>query len=242
MKKSLFKIAALFLTILLGSCSTTKILQTNFNSETLGTAPIHDIPGEPAGDFIGYIPDLAPALKIVNWSEGDGKALEFKSKYLSSISGHYTWLSFEGVSTNFAETIWYSYTAKHSGNEGRILIDLTDGSGTMIARMSILSNGTTTLLNNDWATTRNIGVIPPNISHTTIFTVSVNKRTFNLLILGAGMEQIQLTDIPLFTTNILDFHNPANPALNVNFDQAGDNGRTFELKSLLISRKVPSNN
>ena len=242
MKKLQITFTVLFLTIILGSCSTTKILQTNFSEGTLGNAPAHDIPGDPSGDFIGYIPDLAPALKIVNWSAGDGKALEFKSRYLPNVSGHNTWLSFTGVSTNFRETIWYMYAAKHSGTNGNIIIDLTDGSGTLIARMTTRSDGTTTLQNRDWITSRNIGVIPPNVYHTVIFAVSVTNRTFNLLIVGGGMEQIELNDVPLFTDNILDFHNPATPQLGINFDQAGDNTRTFELKTLLITRKNPTRN
>ena len=240
MKKSITVLSVLVIVFTLCSCNSTMILNTNFDAEVLGNSPAHDISGDPSGDFIGYIPDLSPALKIVNWTGGDGKALEFISKYLPDISGHNTWLNFQGASTNFAETIWYMYGAKHDGNSGIVYIDLSDGAGTMIARMSILANGTARLHNRDWITSRNIGVIPPNVSHTVIFTVSVTNRNFNLLIVGNGMEQIQISNEPLFTSNILDFHNPANPQLSVNFDQAGENTRSFEMKYLTISRKEPT--
>lgn len=222
------------------SCKTTSILRTNFNTSAIGSTPAHDLPGDPSGDRVDFHDALAPGLKIREWNTSGKKGLEYSSVNTGDISGHYTWLSFRGISTNFAETIWYIYSAKYNSTSGDILTDLTDGSGTPIARMRITSSGSVSLTSGDWTTSRVIGNIPPGAVHSVIFTVLASQLKYNLLITSPGSDAIRVTNEPMMTTSALNFHNPANPSIAFQHGDRSGQGSKYTIESISISRNDPT--
>jgi hypothetical protein len=222
------------------SCTSKVILLTNFQNEVLGTTPSHDIPGNPPGDRIDFIPELAPGLKIGQWNTTGTKALEFSYVNTGRISGHSTWLSFRGASTDFSQTVWYIYSAKRNANFGDLITDLSDGSSGYIARMKIKPSGHVTLIGRDWFTEREIGRVPIDAPFSVIFTVNVASGTYNLMIASVGKELIRVNNEPLMTSNPLSFHNPANPSISFSFDQGAGPGTKYTIERLSITHKNPS--
>lgn len=220
------------------SCKTSTILRTNFNAEAVGATPAHNIPGSPDGDRIEFISELNPGLKIREW-DATSKALEFSYVSTPGISGHYNWLTFKGISSNFAQTVWYIYSAKHEGNYGEVLTDLSAGSGGYIARMKIAASGQVSLIGRDWVRERVIGNIPPGTIHSVIFTVNIATSSYNLLITMPGRDRIQVMNEPTITANPLDFPNPANPSIHFNFGQGSGQGNKYTVQSISITRKQP---
>ncbi|REA62359.1 hypothetical protein DSL64_08840 [Dyadobacter luteus] len=222
------------------SCKTTSILRTNFNASEIGVTPAHDLPGAPSGDRVDFNDALIPGLKIRQWNTSGTKGLEYSQVNTGDLSGHYTWLSFRGISTNFAETIWYIYSARHNSSSGDILTDLTDGSGVPIARMRITSSGAVSLISGDWTTSRVIGNIPPGAVHSVIFTVLASQLKYNLLITSPGREPIKVTNEPMMTTSALNFHNPANPSISFQHSDRSGQDSKYTIESISISRKDPN--
>ncbi|MCE7041108.1 hypothetical protein [Dyadobacter sp. CY312] len=208
---------------------------------SIGSTPAHDLPGDPSGDRVDFNEALAPGLKIREWNTSGTKGLEYSYVNTGSLSGHRTWLSFRGISTNFAQTIWYIYSAKYSTvYGGDILTDLTDGAGTPIARMRISASGSVSLISGDWITARVIGNIPPGAVHSVIFTVNISQSKYNLLIMSPGREAIQVTNEPMMASNPLDFHNPANPSISFQLGEGSGQDSKYTIESIAITRNDPS--
>ncbi|CAG5004501.1 hypothetical protein DYBT9275_03383 [Dyadobacter sp. CECT 9275] len=238
MKKVEISLMVIGIVLLFFSCKTNAILTSNFESEVIGSLPAKDIPGTPDGDMISYFPELEPRLRIVAPASGS-KALQFNMSPASGLTAHNQWLSFRGISTNFAETLWFTYTAVHSGMGGELAIDYADGSAGTIARMYIGDNGDVRLVR-DFATSESelIGNVPPGVSHTVILTLNMNSGTFNLSILKEG-GNITVKDHRVILENILHYANPAKPSVNFRFDDGESMERKYVLESVIISRKEP---
>lgn len=222
------------------SCTSKVILMTNFNGEAVGATPAHDIPGNPPGDRIDFIPELAPGLKIRSGISEGNKALEYSHVNTGGISGHSNWLSFRGTSTDFSQTVWYIYSAQRNVGFGDLLTDLSDGSSGYIARMKINPSGVVSLMGRDWVTERIIGNVPTDAPHSVIFTVNVGSGTYNLMIASVGRELIQVSNEPLMTSNPLSFHNPANPSISFKFSEGADSGTKYLIERISITRKEPA--
>lgn len=238
--KAMYPIATIMLvSFLVSSCTSSTILKARFNDLSLGTTPPHDLAGAPTGDRLDYISELAPGLKVREWETPGTKSLEFSNVNTGSISGHDTWLNFRGISSNLAETVWFVYNAKLTGSDAEIITDLTDGSGSPIARMKINSAGQVRLVRGDYTTENLIGTIPVGARHNVIFVVSGASASYNLLIASPGHELIRLDNQPTFTTNALNFHNPCNPTISFNFSSGSASASKYAIADVTISRKNP---
>lgn len=222
------------------SCKTSSLLVARFDSDAIGSTPAHDLPGNPVGDRVDYIPELASGLKVRNWVTGSYKALEFSRVNTGSISGHSTWLSFKGISSNLAQTVWFVYNAKYTPDfNSEVITDLSDGSGAPIARLKLKSNGQMVLIGSDWTTETVVGTVPLNVPHTVIFVVDAGRTSFNLSIYATGQPAIIRNNQPTMTRNALDFHNPCNPSISFNFGDQSGTGTKYLIDDIVISRKEP---
>ncbi len=219
------------------SCTTSTILKARFNDLSLG--PAHDLAGAPTGDRIEYIPELASGLKVRAWETSTIKALEFSKVNTGGISGHNTWLEFRGVSSNLAETVWFVYNARLTGSDAEVITDLSDGSGSPIARMKINAAGQVRLVRSDYTTENLIGTIPVGVRHNVIFVVRGKEALFNLLIASPGQELIRIDNQPTFTTNPLEFHNPCHPSISFNFAEGTGFDGKYTIADMTITRKNP---
>lgn len=241
MRSILFAVGMFALGLVTFSCKTSTILVAKFESDAIGATPGHDLPGDPAGDRVDFIPELASGLKIKTWEAGStNKALEFTRVNTGGISGHSTWLSFKGISTNLAETVWFIYNAKFGGGSGaEVITDLSDGSGSPIARMKINSAGQIRLVAGDYTTEKLIGTITPGAKHNVMFVVSAASTSYNLLIAAAGHPLIKVDNEPTMTANPVNFHNPCNPSISFNFGESSGSDTKYLVNDVSITREKP---
>lgn len=130
------------------SCSTSALLTANFESETIGALPAQNIPGAPSGDEITYSTQLEPRIKVVASTSPGEKAVEFSQNTAPGLTSSNQFLGFRGISTNLTQPLYFLYTARQSGTFNALIVDLSDGSGALLARMYIRNTGDVSLVNN----------------------------------------------------------------------------------------------
>lgn len=232
--------ASILLCAALVSCKTSKILSANFESDAVGSPPATNLPGDPAGDVIQFDPGLTPQLAVVNSATAGEKALNFRNMTVAIPSGHNRWLNFRGISTNLVETLWFVYNAKNTSATSNVLIDVSDGSGHLMARMRIQSSGdvglATNILDNYSNVIGNVG----SGSHTIIFTVMPSTLKYNVSIYPSSGPVITAENKPMITENALEFANPAHPSVSFQHEStSGSGGHQYIIESVSISRKKP---
>ena len=227
---------ALMVSIALCSSSCTKLLTATFESDAINSPPAKNLPGDPAGDAIEFHAAMSPQLKVQNSSVLGGKALYYSDIEVDNpppLSSR--WISFKAKDANLMETIWFKHTGENLGSI--ILIDVSDGSLGLMARMRIMADGEVGLskaLNDNYSDI--IGELDTG-SHTIIFTATASTLKYNVTILQASGETITVTDKPMITQNKLSFANPAHPTLS--FLHEGSGGVTYAIGSVDISRRKP---
>lgn len=219
------------------SCRTTAILTSNFESETIGSLPAKDIPGDPVGDAIDYGTELQPRIKVTSSATAGRKALTFTEIATPGLTAHNQFLSFTGKSTDFTQTIWFYFTAVHSGSGERLVIDITDGSAAMIARLFLTAGGQLSMMSDFKGGEQVLGTIPAGVSHTLVVTLSLSNRKFNLTVLKSG-GNITASDKPVLL-DILTYANPARPMLSFRWEDGASDTRKYVLEDVYITRKRP---
>jgi hypothetical protein len=217
---------------LFSSCKTTAILSSNFESETVGSLPTKNIPGDPSGDEIEYSSELAPRLKVSASSSPGEKALTFSEINTPGLTAHNQFLNFKGISSNFTEPIWFLFSGKHSGSGDRIMFDFTDGTAKVIT-------GQLSILTAFPATEHVVGNIPAGVMHTLVISLNMGQGKFNLTVLKSG-GNITLTDQPVLLGNPLSYSNPANPSISTRWDSGASETRKYVFESVSITRKKPA--
>jgi len=220
------------------SCKTTAILTANFESETVGSLPTKNIPGDPSGDAIDYSVELQPRIRVSNSATAGRKALTFTEIDTPGLTAHNQFLSFQGISTDFTQPMWFFFTGTHSGSGERLTIDITDGSAGMITRMFLTEAGQLSMMTNFTGGEQLLGNIPAGVSHTIIVTLNLSTRKFNLTVLKSG-GNITLTDRPVLLDNVLAYANPARPSVHFRWDDGASASRKYVLEDVNISRKKP---
>ena len=238
MKKLTFSLIVL-VSLLGWSCKSSKILTATFEGDPINGLPAKDLPGDPSGDAIGYHDDIQPRLKVQNSTIAGNKALHFIFNPINdppNLSD--LWLSFKGIDTELTETIWFTHTGKNNG--ARILIDVSDGHTTLIARMRISANGDVGLAQNlqDVDYTNIIGNVGSGV-HTVVFTATTSNLKYNVTIFPESGTTITAENKPMITDNLLYFHNPANPTLSFKYQDPTAPGAYYAIGSVSISRKKP---
>lgn len=238
MKRFQSILSALLIAITVMSCRTTAILTSNFESETVGSLPAKNIPGDPAGDRIEYSTQLEPRIRVTASATAGEKALTFSEVSASGLTAHNQFLSFKGISTNFMQPMWFWFSGVHSGSGEPLMIDITDGSAALITRMYLAQSGSLSLVTALPGTEQVIGNIPPGVPHTIVVTLNLNAGKFNLTVLKSG-GNITLTDRPVLIPDLTAYANPASPMISFRYNDGFSDTRKYVLESVIISRKQP---
>lgn len=232
--------SVLFIFSLFVITSCTSILTAKFESDTVGDLPNKTLPGNPSGDEITFISEINGQLEVVaSTASGSGKALQYKGNSISSsVSGHSAWLGFKAKSSNFANPVTFVWSGRRNfpSSGADLTIDISDGSAVLAARIKIEHDGTVRLVN-DIASNAGtaIGTVPNNEQHTFTVTVDLSKGSYNIGILQSS-GNINRSDVPLITSNIASFHNPARPTVSFKYDHY-ISSFTYTLDEVFINRK-----
>lgn len=199
MKKNISLLSFLgLIVVLITSCTTNELLDSNFNSHNVGYPPIKSIPNSIAEDSILYESSISPRLKIISLPTIDGveahKELEFSNVPVvaSQEGGHSrTWLNFKGIRTDLSSIVTFSWLIKVDRTSSDLITDLQDGYYNHITRILINRAGEIRIpeVVYDWECKRIIGRIT-DFSRYYWFTIHLNARTnkFDLIIIGRGLE------------------------------------------------------
>lgn len=237
------------------ACSPTYLLRDEFTSEAIGQLPTKNIPGEPAGDAITYIPQIESRLRIVkfepdNQSSTD-KALSISSKPVggsTSTSGHTTWLTFSGVTTgNFSKTINYLLVGKFDNFMDPMLIDLNNQMGSPFIRLEMEENGMLYALQDYNSSSTRIPVcqLKANVYYTISFQINLKdgpKGTCRLGFIGDLVANGENNSsfhktVPLMFNPLENVTGPVQPAINFNWPEEKAAGRSqFIMSSLTIKQ------
>ena len=239
MKKQLLYLFAAFCGIAFCSCSSSRILYTNFQSDAINHPPAANIPGPPSGDMILFDPALAPQLRVENAATAGTKELHFINAPVTISSGHDAWVNFTGIATNLLNTLWFTHTARNVNATGDVLMDVSDGAGHLMARMRIQANGQVGLARNILDIyTDVIGTLGQS-EHTIVFTVMPSSLTYNVTIFRTGEPAITALNKPMITRNTLEFANPAHPSISFQHASTSESNHQYIIESVLISKKNP---
>lgn len=192
--------------------------------------------------MIQYNPVIENQLVVESSTTAGEKALHFRNAALSGdLSGHSKWVSFRGINSDLANTVWFWFTGANTGASGNVLVDVSDGNAHLIARMRIKPNGEVGLARNilDADYSDVLGVLN-GTSHTIVFTTDVSRLRYNVTIFQAGGETIPpATDRPMITENVLHFSNPARPSLSFMHNGSANPNHKYMIESVVISRRRP---
>jgi hypothetical protein len=182
---------------------------------------------------------LGPQLKVQNSNTSGEKALHFMNEPVN-ITLQQRWLGFRGISSNLAETVWFTFAGRNTSPSGDVGIDLDDGAGHIIARMKIYLNGDVGLAKNIADNyTDIIGNVGQN-AHTIIFTTSPSTLKYNVTVFQTGGNGFSVENKPMITTNALLFANPAHPSISFLHVSTGSGNHHYIIESVSISKKKPN--
>lgn len=218
----------------------TNKLTAKFESDTVGGLPDRTLPGSPGGDELDYVPELETQLKVIATpSDASKKSLEYRSVAPSGeVSATNLWIGFQATSTNFAKPITFLWSGRKDFSSGgsHMLIDCTDGSGTMASRIRLQNNGDVVLISNlltgDGV---NIGTIPNNEVHTFMITVDLSNRVYSVSVLK-NSGTLSRNGHPILTQDVLLFHNPAKPTVSFRFENFYGSQK-YIIDEVFINRK-----
>ena len=232
--------SVLFILALFLITSCTSILSAKFESDTVGNLPNKTLPGNPSGDEITFISEIEGQLEVVaSTASGSGKALQYKgSSISSSIPATNTWLNFKSKSSNFVNPVTFIWSARRNfpSSGADLLVDISDGSAILAARIKISHDGTVRLITDLVSGAGiDIGTLPNNEQHTVTLTVDLSKGSYNIGILKSS-GNLNRSDVPLITSNIASFHNPARPTVSFKYDHY-ISSFTYIIDEVFINRK-----
>ncbi|QJW90807.1 hypothetical protein HNV11_16200 [Spirosoma taeanense] len=240
-----FLIAALSVFSFTG-CRTTKLLNATFESDAIGSLPAKDAAGAPAGDSVSYESVSHPRLRVQASSVKAGqKALFYSQAALTgSVTTFNQWLQFKGIRSNYAQTIWFYWTAKLNFNSGNLLIDIQGMQALWAARLKILNNGQVQLIRNVASEQNNetLGTLNRQITHTIFLTLNPQARTYNLTILGTqDGTPITRLDIPVLGIPNPEFDSDVQrPSISFRYQEATiDPAGAYILEEVFINRRQP---
>lgn len=228
-----------FLLILIfGQC--TSLLKADFEADTNGSLPNKTLPGAPTGDEITYASEIENQLEVIATPGSSGnKSVQYQGLTpAGSIGGHGAWVSFKGKSSNFSNLITFSWVAQKdfSGFGSGMLIDISDGSGIVAARIKIEGNGDVLLIKSfSNSETENIGKINNNEQHTFLVTVDLGNKKYNLSI-TKGSGNISKNGNNLVVDDITAYHNPARPTVSFKYESFGSTQK-YTIHEVNISRR-----
>lgn len=243
--KSSFKIVLNFISIagllailLLSNCSS--LLTAKFESDPIGSDPDKTLPGNPTGDEITYANEISNQLEIiVTPGKPSEKSLSINNVApTGSISGHSDWLGFKSKSTNFSNPITFTWTGVQTflSSAPYLLVDISDGSGVVAARLKFQGNGDVILVDDIVSGNGlNVGSINSGERYSVLLTVRLADKKYNISILKPSGD-IVVNNHTILTDDITIYHNPARPTVSFKF-QNGTSANKFVADEVFISRK-----
>ncbi len=224
--------------LLLSNCSS--LLTAKFESDSIGSDPDKTLPGNPSGDEITYANEISNQLEIVTTPANTSqKSLSINNVApTGSISGHSDWLGFKSKSTNFSNPITFTWTGIQTfpSSSPYLLVDISDGSGVVAARLKFQGNGDVILVD-DIATGNgpNVGSIDSGERYSVLLTVRLSDKKYNISIIKPS-GNIVVNDHAILIDDITIYHNPARPTVSFKF-QNGTSANKFVADEVFISRK-----
>mgnify|MGYP005811923299 CR=1 FL=1 len=222
------------------SCKTTTLLTASFEADAVGSSPNKTLPGDPTGDELVYVTEMEPRLKVQSSTIAGSKALHFSLAPIANISGHQKGISFKGKSTSLSQTVWFIFSGQNTNATNDVYMDVSDGSGHAMLRMTIRPNGDVALTNDLTYTTADvIGNVGSQV-HTVIFTTSPGALKYNVTIIKETGPAITEENRNMLTTNATEFLNPARPTIS--FSNQGTSGaQIYAIGNVSITKKKPGN-
>ncbi|WP_080240689.1 hypothetical protein [Spirosoma rigui] len=244
---SLLPALSMLLVLCLASCKSTFLLKENFSGDSVGSDPIKNIPGDPAGDSVSYTSVLSPRLTVQSSTVTTGqKALVFSEASIPGATSFNQWLSFKGIVSDYSQPIWFYWTAKQRASQSDILIDIMGVQGLWVTRFKIRHNGQLVRII-DYATEQTVdvlGTFDPQQVHTIIISLQPTARKYNITVFGLR-ESNSATRTNL---NVLTQPNPSGPVFSfekpsINFrylDGGFSAASAYILEGVYITRKKPN--
>jgi hypothetical protein len=229
------------LCMVITSCKTTTLLKASFEEDAVGSSPNKTLPGDPTGDELLYVTEMEPRLKVQNSPIAGSKALHFSLAAISDISGHQKGISFKGASTNLTQTVWFIVAAQNTNaTTNDVYMDVSDGGGHAMARLTIHPNGDVALTRDLTYTTEDvIGNVGSQV-HTIVFTTFAGELKYNVTIFKETGPAITAENKNMLTTNATEFLNPARPQISI-ANQGTSGAQIYAVGNVSITKKKPSN-
>lgn len=234
-------------TSLLFSCSPTYLLFDDFKTESAGAKPLKNIPGNPPGDAVEYIPAIESRLAVVDFPQtSSAKGLAFSSKPVTIGSGGFStsYLNFKGISTtDFSKKIQYSLVGKFDNFQDKLLVDFTNGQAGVFTRLNLQTDGSVVVIESFSATalTPPICRLKPNVIYFMTFTVDMAQNTCRIFISGDltvnGEKQNNVTKtVSTITKQLTDIQGPINPSVSFNWQDPTFGNSKFTFTGVSIKR------
>lgn len=235
---------ALVLMVILSACNQRQLLQSNFESDVIGSAPNKSLPGDPIGDTIIYVRELTRRLRVDVAPDLEGKALFYSGRRSGdpSLPGHDNWVSFVGAPTTSKKNLTISWNGRFSGftdPSQKVLIDITNGAGVVMVRLQIYNDGRV-YAERDFVggAARLIGTINTAAWNYFIVNADPMTRKFRILIVRERGDNIQRENLAFLDYgNTVNFGESMRPAISYQIDDsAGETSRCI-VDGIVIRQK-----
>lgn len=232
---------------LLVSCSPTYLLFNDFRTESVGTKPAKNIPGDPQGDAVEYISAIESRLAVVDFPQTSSeKGLAFSSKPVNLGSGNFStsYLNFKGINTtDFSKKIQYSLVGKFDNFQDKLLVDFTNGQAGVFTRLQLNTDGSVVVTESFSATSLPPPIcrLKPNVIYFMTFTVDMAQNTCRIFISGDltinGEKQNNVTKtVNTITNQLSSIQGPINPSVSFNWLDPAFGNSKFTLTGVQIRR------
>ncbi len=246
--KHVCKLLAIAGIALVSACRSTALLTATFEDDTIGALPSHALPGPPTGDSLKYDPVINPRLRVQPSTITAGrKALVYsKASVGGGATAHNQWLTFNGIRSDYTQTIWYYWTAKLGSVGSSMIIDVNGTQSLWVARFKIDPAGRFILVR-DIASEQGdevIATLNRQRAHSIIITLNAMARTYNLSIFGSNTGgAVQRLNVPvLFGTDPSRDFDAQRHSISFEYnvyDGGVDPAVTYEIESVNINRRQP---
>jgi hypothetical protein len=245
MNRLAYFFASTFLILSLSSCRSTYLLKENFSGDAIGSLPLHYIPGDPAGDSVSYTSVIHPRLGIQASSvTSGGKSLVFSEAPITGETAFNQWLAFKGTVSDYAQPIWFYWTAKQRNSQGQLMIDIQGVQGLWVARLRILPDGQLVRTTNVGTGAREVlGHFNATQTHTIIISLRPAARTYNITVFGtregtaSNRSNVPVLTEPSPSRPVFDFEKPA---IYLRYENESFNANpAYIFESVYITRKQP---
>lgn len=230
---------------LFSACKTTYLLKEDFSGDVIGTRPLKNIPGDPAGDSVAYTSVINPRLAVQASTVSSGrKALVFSEASISGETAFNQWLSFKGVVSDYQQPIWFYWTGKQRNAIGELLIDIQGVQGLWVTRLKIMPDGRLIRITNVATGVGDVlGQFTTDQTHTIIISLQPAARRYNITVFGTreGSDSNRKNVAVIAEPNPMGpVFNSAKPSINFRYqNESFTSTPAYVFESVYISRKQP---